>query len=216
MANLKFSVPYNDDPRVLEKIFGLKALGGNFIHEVYLAGPQKYSGSGRITDELDLNQFLGIVDTIHEQGIRVNLVLNSTCEGTAWYSHEVINTKLDYLQLVHEKHGVEAVTIANPIFIRQVRKRLPTIEICASVLADIDCVQRAIIYAKAGANVITPDVNINRDLELLSEIKEATNVELKLMVNEGCMYKCPFRKFHFNYVSHKSMELAEIEGQCFF
>jgi len=24
------------------------------------------------------------------------------------------------------------------------------------------------------------------------------------MVNEGCLFKCPFRKFHFNYISHKS------------
>jgi len=27
------------------------------------------------------------------------------------------------------------------------------------------------------------------------------------MVNEGCLYKCPFRKFHFNVVSHYSKEL---------
>jgi collagenase-like PrtC family protease len=78
----------------------------------------------------------------------------------------------------------------------------PDIEICASVLGDIDCVQRAVIYRKAGADVITPDVNINRDLKLLKQIKEATNAELKLMVNEGCLYKCPFRKFHFTCIPH--------------
>ena len=216
MPELKFSIPYNDDPHVLEEIFKLKSLGGNVIREVYLAGPQIYSGSGRITDKIDSNQFLGIVDRIHSQGIRVNLVLNSTCEGTSWYSQEVLKTKLDYLEQAHKEHGLETVTVANPIFLKQIRQRLPNIEICASVLGDIDCVQRAVLYTKAGANVITTDVNINRDLETLREIKEATGTELKLMVNEGCLYKCPFRKFHFNYVSHKSMELGEIEGQCFF
>jgi collagenase-like PrtC family protease len=216
MAAIKFSIPYNDDPQVLEEVFKLKTLGGNVIHEIYLAGPQVYSGSGRITDEIDLNQFLTLVDKIHDQGIRVNLVFNSTCEGTNWYSTDIMNSKLDYLQLIHKEHGVEAVTIANPIYIKQVKKRLPDIEICASVLGDIDCVQRAVLFAKAGATVITPDVNINRDLELLREIKRATTLELKLMVNEGCLYKCPFRKFHFNYVSHKSKELGEVEGQCFF
>jgi hypothetical protein len=34
---------------------------------------------------------------------------------------------------------------------------------------DIDCVQKAIIFRKAGADVITPDVNINRDLTLLKK-----------------------------------------------
>jgi collagenase-like PrtC family protease len=36
------------------------------------------------------------------------------------------------------------------------------------------------------------------------------------MVNDGCLYKCPFRRFHFNYISHKSRELGPIEGDSFF
>ena len=144
------------------------------------------------------------------------MILNSTCEGTEWYSPEVVNAKMEYLRQMHEEHGLEAVTIANPLYIQEVRRHFPGIEICASVLGDIDCVQRAVIYNKAGANIITPDVNINRDLELLKEIKRATNAELKLMINEGCLYRCPFRKFHFNYMSHKSKELGEIEGDAFF
>jgi len=132
------------------------------------------------------------------------LILNPTCEGSVWYSPKVFNAKMEYLGQVHEEHGVEAVTIANPIYIIEVRREFPTIEICASVLSDIDCIQRAVIYAKAGANVITPDVSINRNLELLREIKKATGTKIKIMVNEGCLNKCPFRKFHFNLISHES------------
>jgi collagenase-like PrtC family protease len=105
---------------------------------------------------------------------------------------------------------VRAVTIANPVYIKEVKSRFSNIEVCASVLGDIDCVQRAVFYAKAGADVITPDVNINRDLDLLKEIKKATGAELKLMVNEGCLYKCPFRKFHFNATSHVSREVSKV------
>ena len=83
--------------------------------------------------------------------------------------------------------------------------RFPDIGICASVLGSIDCVQRVVIYREAGADVITPDVNINRNLVLLKEIKEATNARLKLLVNEGCLYKCPFRQFHFNAKTHVTM-----------
>jgi len=159
-------------------------------------------------DKLDLSQFLEVVDKIHSEGLRVNLIMNPTCEGSEWYSQRVLNRTLEYLRQLHKEHGVEAVTIANPLYIKEVRGQFPDIEICASVLGDIDCVQRAVIYNKLGANVITPDVNINRDLKLLKEIKQATNAELKLMVNEGCLYKCPFRKFHFNYMSHVSKELV--------
>jgi collagenase-like PrtC family protease len=109
-----------------------------------------------------------------------------------------------YLKRVFEDYRVEAITIANPMYIREVRKRFPEVEICASVLADIDSIDKAIIYKKAGADSFTPDVNINRNLRLLKNIKEKTGLEIKLMVNEGCLYKCPFRKFHFNYISHRS------------
>ncbi len=210
MNELDFSVPYNSDPETLREIFRLNKSSKNRVKEISLSGPQHYSGSGRVAPEISIDEFTRVVQEIHHEGIRVNLVLNSTCEGIDWYSQEVVASTMKYLGKMHEEHGVEVVTIANPIFIREVRKRFPKIEICASVLGDIDCVQRAVLYKEAGADIITPDVNINRDLQLLGEIKEATNTELKLMVNEGCLYKCPYRKFHFNITSHAAREVSRV------
>ena len=204
MSGLEFSVPYNNDPATLESVFQLKEQNGNRIREIYLSGPQEYAGSGRIASELGFGEFVRVVDSIHRQGIRVNLLLNSICEGSDWYSPAVLSSTMNYLKRVHEEHGVEALTIANPLYIREIKKRFPQIEVCASVLSDIDCVQKAVIFKKAGADVITPDVDINRDLNLLKRIKEKTGAEIKLMVNEGCLFRCAFRKFHFNYISHKS------------
>jgi collagenase-like PrtC family protease len=204
MGNLEFSVPYNNDPETLAEIFRYKELNGNRIREIYLSGPQEYSGAGRIVPELDFSEFAGVVNKIHKEGIRVNLLLNSICEGSDWYSPGVLKSTMDYLKQVHEELGIEAITIANPLYIREVRRRFPSLEICASVLGDIDCVEKAIIFRKAGADAITPDVDINRNLALLKKIKEITNAEIKLMVNEGCLFRCAFRKFHFNYISHKS------------
>jgi collagenase-like PrtC family protease len=212
MAGLCFSVPYNDDPETLQKVFKLKRVGGNSIREVFLAGPQDYSGSGRVTSRLSLDEFTRIVDRIHHEGIRVNLLFNSICEGSDWYSPDVINKKMEYLTLVHKEHGVEAVTIANPVHMKEVRRRFPDLEICASVLSDIDSVQRALVFKGFGANTITPSPNINRNLTLLQEIRKATGIELKLMVNEGCLHRCPFRTFHFNYLSHESLEAGKAAG----
>ncbi len=204
MGQLEFSVPYNNDPETLPEIFRLKTHNNNRIREVYLSGPQEYSGSGRIAPEMNFREFADIVERIHGEGIRVNLLLNSTCEGSGWYSMEVLKSTLNYLQRAHEDLKVESLTIANPLYIREIRKRFPNLEICASVLSDINCVQRAVVFRKAGADVITPDVDINRDLALLKRIKDVTGAEIKLMANEGCLFRCAFRKFHFNYISHKS------------
>ncbi len=218
MTGLEFSVPYNQDPEALDEIFELEKLekpGGNRITEVYLSGPQEYSGSGRAMPKLEMDQFLDSVKKIHDAGLRVNLLMNTTCEGGEWYSSQVLKTTMEYLDEVHKEHGVEAVTLVNPIYIREINRRFPDIEICASVLCEIDCVQRAILFKQCGASVITPDMNINRNLNLLRDIKEATGVRLKLMVNEGCLYKCPFRRFHFNYTSHKSKDVSSEIGIFF-
>jgi collagenase-like PrtC family protease len=211
VGHLEFSVPYNNDPETLREIFRFKDLNGNRIREIYLSGPQEYSGAGRIVPEIDFPAFAGVVDSIHREGIRVNLLLNSTCEGSEWYSPEVLRAAMDYLRRAHEELGVEAVTIANPLYIREVRRRFPALEITASVLGDIDCVEKAVIYRKAGADVLTPHVDINRDLKTLARIQKAAQAPMKLMVNEGCLFRCPFRKFHFNYISHKSRK-PEMKG----
>lgn len=201
---IEFSVPYNNDPATLPEIFRMKAQNGNRVREIYLSGPQDFSGSGRIAPEMNLAQFALLVESIRKEGIRVNLLLNSICEGSGWYSSGVLNSTMEYLKQAHEGFGVEAVTIANPLYIREVRRRFPNLEICASVLGDIDSVEKAVVFRRAGADVITPDVDINRNLGLLKRIKERTGAEIKLMVNEGCLFRCAFRKFHFNYISHKS------------
>jgi collagenase-like PrtC family protease len=212
MGQLEFSVPYNNNPETLAEIFRLKSHNNHRIREVYLSGPQEYSGSGRITTELDFRGFAEVVERIHGEGIRANLLLNSICEGGDWYSMPVLKSTMEYLQRVHGELGVESVTIANPLYIREIHKRFPNLEICASVLGDIDCVQKAIVFRKAGADIITPDVDINRDLALLKRIKDATGAEIKLMVNEGCLFRCAFRKFHFNYISHKSRNPEKAGG----
>ncbi len=73
-------------------------------------------------------------------------------------------------------------------------------------------------YPEYGADTITIDANINRNLDVLRDIKKSTGAKIKIMVNEGCHYRCPFRKFHFNFVSHWSKELdhSTMEGKDFF
>ena len=219
MSNLEFSIPYNNDPETLTEIFKFKECNGNRIKEIYLSGPQEYAGSGRISTAQSFDDFENAVNRIHKEGIRINLLMNSVCEGTDWYSPDVLRGTVRYLKRVIDDLGVEAITIANPMYIREVRKNFSRVEICASVLADIDCIDKAMIYRKAGADSFTPDVNINRNLTLLKKIKEKTGLTIKLMVNEGCLFKCPFRKFHFNYIAHKSRnpgaDTASGEGNVF-
>ncbi|ODS42918.1 MAG: hypothetical protein MSIBF_06565 [Candidatus Altiarchaeales archaeon IMC4] len=216
MPNFKFSVPYNNNQGLLNRISDVRGSDGNGVQEIYLSGPPEYLASGRIMPRLDIEGFTSILGKIHDMGLRANLILNSTCEGLDWYHPKNVSSVIRYVKKMHTEHGLEAVTVANPLYLQRIRKELPKIEINASVLADIDSVQRAVFFKKLGADVIIPDRDINRDLELLKEVKEAVDCELKLMVNEGCLFKCPYRKFHFNMVSHWSKEGKTPKDQFFF
>ncbi|MDR0350883.1 MAG: U32 family peptidase, partial [Coriobacteriales bacterium] len=214
MAGLGFSVPYNNDPKTLDALLAMRGRTGNVIREVYLAVPEEVVGSGRVGATVSVEDFLGTVKRIHAADVRVDMVMNSTCDGSDWYDDTTVQRQVGFVRSMYEEQGVEAVTLANPFFIERVRADCPDMEISASVLADIDCFSRAEVYARAGANVMTVEVSINRDLELLRQISQGLGVELKLMVNEGCLNKCPYRKFHMNLISHRSKTACD-EGTSF-
>lgn len=214
MTQLEFSIPYNGDIATLRELIALQGRNGNAIREIYLNAPQSITGSGRVGNVTTLDKFVETVKIIHEAGIRVDITMNSTCDGGDWYAEETLERQIGFIRDMHEQHDVEAVTLANPFLIEQARRACPELEISASVLADIDCFSRSEAFALAGANTITVDTSINRDLKLLKQMRERLDVELKLMVNEGCLNKCPFRKFHMNLISHKSHEELD-EGNSF-
>lgn len=214
MAGLEFSMPFNDDARTLAATLAMNGRNGNKVREIYMNAPHEIAGSGRAASPMNMDKFVRLVDIIHERGARVDITMNSTCEGSGWYEDESVERTVGFVRDMHENHGVEAVTLANPFLISAVRRACPDMEISASVLSDIDCYSRAKVFAEAGANVMTVDTAINRDIKLLGQIVRGLGVEIKLMVNEGCLYKCPYRKFHMNLISHKSREKAD-EGNGF-
>lgn len=198
---MTFSVPYNSDEETLRLLLAMQDEKRS-IHEVYLSGPEAFSASGRVVRSMDTESFARIVSLIHSAGVRVNLVMNTVCEGVEWYETRTQVATRRYLEWACNDLGVESITVANPLYLKAIRRWLPNVELCASVLMDVDCVERARVAKDAGADIVTPDANVNRSLKTLKRIKEETGLGLKVMVNEGCLYKCPWRKFHFNAISH--------------
>ncbi len=212
MTSLRFSMPCRNAETIKDLIQYLETgTSKNKIDEIYFSDPAIY-GSGRIKS---ISNATGIINLIRKNNIKPNLIMNSTCEGAEAYDHNTIDQLIKSIGRLHRQYGLDSVTIANPLIIQTIKNRFPKIQITASVLGEIDSVQRAMFYDKLGADVIVPDRDINRDIKKLKEIKEAINGELRIMVNEGCMYRCPYRLFHFNYISHLSKE-NKIHAEHFF
>jgi len=205
MPGFRFSVPYNNDFSLLEKLVEIKELNGNRIEGIYLPFPQEYAGSGRVVSKIAKEDIIKLIKFCHENGIKTSLTINFTCQGMEEYKPEFVSKVIKLIKFFHKEHELDAVILANPLYIQKIKKEVPTIKVIASAFSDIDCVNRAVFFEKLGADVLTLN-GLNRNLEVLKEIKELVNCELKLMVNEGCLYKCPFRSFHSNFTSHASRE----------
>ena len=172
------------------------------VDEVFMGGSPDVMGSGRgvlhapLIDEIQEQTVYA-----HQHGIKMNIVMNSTCAGGHHLTFEGYKM-FDWYFGELNKADVDAVTVAEPYLVELLRD-FP-MKIVVSVLAYVDAPQRAQIFDNLGADVITVDTNINRHLDLLKGIVEAVNCDVRIIANEGCIYKCPFRFSHYNLASHLS------------
>jgi len=210
MPGFGFSIPYNNNIetlKIIESKFEDRP-NGNKIENIYLSAPQEYFGSGRIVKGIDLKHLKEVISFCKKVNCGVNVVFNSTCEDVEWYSSRFVSKTLFIVKKLNEL-GVNTITLANPLFIKKVREKIKNIEIVASAFCDIDSLERAKYYENLGASEIVPN-GINRDFKTLETIKSSTDLKIRLMVNEGCLWQCPYRIAHTNYTSHASRKGTDI------
>ena len=94
---MEFSVPYNGDINLIGQLAELREHNGSRIREIFLSGPQEHGSSGRIAHNGTFDQFCDAVAMMHDAGFRVNLVMNSTCEGIMEYSDGYAEAMRDYV-----------------------------------------------------------------------------------------------------------------------
>ena len=172
------------------------------VHEVFMGCSPDIMGSGRGVFHAPLiSEIKEQTAFAHQYDMEMNIVMNSTCVGGHHLTFEGYKMFEWYFNELN-KAEVDAVTVAEPYLI-EVLRDFP-IKKVVSCLAYVDAPQRAVFYEELGADVITVDTNINKDFNLLRKIVSAVSCDVRVIVNEGCLYKCPFRYAHYNLASHFS------------
>lgn len=192
---VKFSIGYNHDPNMIKLIEAAK----DYLSGFYFPIPSHLMGSGRALKQGDdyEKEIDEIIRACNKCGVKSELLLNATCEG----DKENFSKIIDYVQSLADK-GLRSVIATNPIYIPSLKKL--GIEVESSVNCYVKTVEHAMFLKDLGADIITIDRDINRDIDLIKKIKEKTGLKIKMLVNEGCLRNCPFRKIHFNMISHFS------------
>lgn len=205
----KFSVGYNQDIQML----GLLAIFREHIKDVYFPLPKSILGSGRVVEQASNYDFeiSQIIKFCKENKIDPVLAINPTCEG------EMTGTDASekrIIKFLEANAGIKGVILTNPLHARPIKQKFPKMRIIASVNCFIKNIESAQYYKKLGFDEITVDRDINRNIQLIKEIKKATDLKIRVMLNEGCLRNCPFRKIHFNMISHGRDEKYFDENAC--
>ncbi len=110
--------------------------------------------------------------------------------------------------------GADAVTVGIPYLIDLVRKRFPRLKIKVSTTARVNTVRKALQYEDMGVEEIIIDEHINREFKTLEAIRKAVKCNLELIVNNICLWQCPYNYEHVNHDGHASRE-GEEEQYCY-
>jgi collagenase-like PrtC family protease len=208
---ITFSAPTNWDPALIDFYAGLP------VTEVFGSLPTAPLGSGRAFHTLpkvDRTMAERHVAYAREKGIAFNYILNAPCMGNMEYDRVEHRRLIDHLRWI-DSTGVEAVTVTIPYLIGIIREQFPRLRVKASVIAQINSVQRALAYQNLGVHEINIDYMCNRDFKLLAALRQAVTVDLSLLANDQCLYQCPYRLYHYNTTGHSTQEGHALKGDYY-
>jgi collagenase-like PrtC family protease len=211
---MKFSIGYNHDIKLLDLLDVYK----DNIEALYFPIPHQYLSSGRLIPQKNsyLNEIPEIIKKCNSLNIKSQLLLNATYEGELGLEKKFFSKIIDYIQKL-KSLGLKSVIVTNPVYISEIKERIKEIEVESSVNCYVKTIEHALYLKDLGVDILTIDRDINRDISLIKEIKDKTGLKIRILLNEGCLRNCPFRKMHFNLIAHTKSKLkTEMISGIFF
>ena len=196
---MKLTVATNWDNKLIEQISLKNKEVKNKVVEVFGGKKTDFLGSARpseILPDISIKQMKEHIDLCHKNNIKFNYVINAPSynlkEFDSSFRERLVNLVSELISL-----GIDAVTIANPIFIETIRDNFPNLYICASTVCKIDTLRRVEWYSELKVNRIILETDINRDFKLLKKIRLKTKLELEILSNLQCVFQCPNNTFDY-------------------
>ena len=198
---MQFSVPTNWQRGLLEN------LNKQDVVEIYGKLKSDIVGGGRpsvLSAPVSKSTLAKDIALIHKYGLKFNYLLNSPfLHNMEWTrtGQKKIRSFLDWLSEI----GVDCITLSIPYLLELIKKCYSHFGVSVSIFAGIDSPLRARYWEDLGADQITLSfVDMNRNFELIRQIRETVSCRLQLIANLLCLYGCPFYKYHSLMVSQAS------------
>jgi len=206
---MKLLVPTNWDPDLILPLSRLEA-------EVQLYGvlPTSMIGSGgRGADNVHMaeNQVEEYIERAHSAGLKFDYILNAPSMVNMEWDENTHRELLEQIRWITSM-GVDSVTVSIPYLIELIKRQFPQLDVRVSTIAHVSSVARAKLFESLGADSITLDINVNRDFTLLKAIRSAVNCGLTVLLNNLCLYQCPYEYYHHDTLGHASQSYNPLNG----
>jgi collagenase-like PrtC family protease len=206
---MQLLVPTNWDPDLILPLSKLEA-------DVQLYGvlPTSMIGSGGSgSDDVRMveNQAEEYIEEAHSAGLKFDYILNAPSMGNMEWDEDIHQELLKHLNWINSIE-VDSVTVTIPYLIELIKRQFPHLKIRVSTIAHVNSVARAKLVESLGADSITLDININRDFTLLKAIRNAVSCELTILMNNLCLYQCPYEYYHHDGLGHASQSYNPLTG----
>ncbi len=197
--------------------FGLlDALKGTAVDALFGKLPFDIVGGARpgfVLPQVDRDYVKRYIQACHGKGIEFSYLLNAPCLGNLQYSRKGYRQIIDLLEWIDEA-GADSVVVGVPYLIDLIRKRFPRLKVKVSTTARVNTVRKALQYEDMGVEEIIIDEHINREFKTLEAIRKAVKCNLEILVNNICLWQCPYNYEHVNHDGHASRE-GEEEANCY-
>lgn len=206
---MQLLVPTNWDPDLILPLSKLEA-------DVQLYGVLPTSmigsgGSGPDNVRMVANQVEEYIEQANSVGLKFDYLLNApSMSNMEWdeNTHQELLMHLNWITSI----GADSVTVTIPYLVELIKRQFPRLRVRVSTIAHVNSVARAKLFESLGADSITLDINVNRDLALLKAIRQAVNCELTVLTNNLCLYQCPYEYYHHDGLGHASQNYNPING----
>ena len=197
---MRLNVATNWDRRLYEELAGLPV--GTYYGKLR----EDIVGGGRpshLLPEVSRAEVAQQVKLIHQQGAEFNYVLNSACLGNREYQDHFKRELFELLGWLVDI-GTDMVSVAVPYLIEIIKNHFPSLKVSASIFCHIDNLHMAQFYEQLGVDEITLLQSLTRLPSVLKSYRQALKVDLQVIVNNACLFGCPYRRYHSNINSHSS------------
>lgn len=164
-----------------------------------------------IIDDTQKKTVAEYIRKVHAAGLKFNCLFSGLGDNNMKFNKKIHANILTYIRWLLD-NGVDSLTVTVPYFLEIIKTHFPSLEVRVSLIAQVNSVQRARLFEKLGADGITLDFNSNRDFKLLKQIRKAVSCRLSLIANDGCLYQCPYRYYHYNTLAQCTQSYHHTES----